>query len=236
MAFLAVSLWSGLLVWAALKTAASLRASCLSGKQEKTTCTQISLTVCSLLVASSSPADKISITECTNESLNFTWSIHISTEDLALVKFEYSCINASSVTVSCAIKLIKDIVRMNEIIKLCALYVMIIMHGPPQIIKNETILNNDGPTGAGNAMFTPVSGATCLISACYTDSGNNFHYITPTGCTASPSTLQKGGRSEIWTYTCIGLILVIYMSVIYIGPHMHTHTCMQIQQPSRRLT
>lgn len=52
--------------------------------------------------ASSSPADKISFTECTNEALNFTWSLDIQRYDLEIVKFEYSCINASNVAVSYA--------------------------------------------------------------------------------------------------------------------------------------
>ncbi|KAL5479665.1 hypothetical protein EMCRGX_G023219 [Ephydatia muelleri] len=70
---------SVLIVWAAIKTAVCLKSSCL--------------------IASSSPADKISFTECTNEALNFTWSLDIQRYDLEIVKFEYSCINASNVAI-----------------------------------------------------------------------------------------------------------------------------------------
>ena len=64
--------------------------------------TNLTLVLVEIHAASSSPADKISFTECTNEALNFTWSLDIQRYDLEIVKFEYSCINASNVAVSYA--------------------------------------------------------------------------------------------------------------------------------------
>ena len=64
-----------------------------------------------------------------------------------------------------------------------------------QIQKNHTLVGSDDPHGG--KMFIPIPEATYLISACYEDMSSTFHYISPTGCVAIPSTSMGASKCNI---------------------------------------